>query len=102
MGKVSSQDIEAWGRSFQQCRDRNCFGEGFKLLVNTFGYEPESVEVHQKWRSALVSYCENRCIAIAFVNHDSHQVSELKRMASSTHNFFDDIDEAYEWLQDSP
>jgi hypothetical protein len=98
VGRVGFKEIDQWAKSFQECRDANFFGQGFKLLVNTYGYEPESIEVHKRWRSALVSYCEKRCIAVAFVNHDPYQVSELQKSASSTHNFFVDIDEAYEWL----
>ncbi len=98
VGRVGFKELEEWARSFRECRDANFLGQDFKLLVNTYGYEPESLEVHTQWRSALVSYCEKRCIAIAFVNHDENQVSLLQKSASSTHNFFLDIEEAYEWL----
>jgi hypothetical protein len=100
VGRVGLKEIEQWAQSFQQCRDENFYGKDFKLLVNTYGYEPESVEVHKIWRAALVAYCEKRCIAIAFVNHDPFQVSQLQKTATSTHNFFIDIEEAYDWLLD--
>lgn len=98
VGRVGHREVEEWAKTFQKCRDTNFLGRGFKLLVNTYGYEPESIEVHKLWRSALVNYCENRCIAIAFVNHDPYKVSELQKTATHTHHFFVDIDDAYEWL----
>lgn len=98
VGRIGFKEIEEWEKTFRECRDTNFFGQGFKLLVNTYGYEPESMEVHRQWRSSLVSYCEKRCIAIAFVNHDEDQISHLQKTASATHNFFLDIEEAYEWL----
>lgn len=99
VGRIGPKEVQEWAETFQECRDRNFFNQGFKLLVNTYGYEPESVEVHKQWRSALVTYCENRCIAVAFVNHDPVKVSELQKTASQTHNFFVDAEDAYEWLQ---
>lgn len=100
IGPVGFKEIDLWAEDFQKCRDLNCSGRDFKLLVNTYGYQPESIEVHKKWRASLVSYCEKRCIAIAFVNHDPYQVSQLQKTATDTHNFFVDIEEAYYWLQD--
>ncbi len=75
VGKIGLKEVNDWAQAFQLVRDHNFVDKGFKLLVNTFGYQPESEEVHQKWRKSLVSYCENRCIAIAFVNHDPRQVA---------------------------
>lgn len=101
VGKIGPSEIQEWAQSFQAVRDQNFMDGGFKLLVNTFGYQPVSIEVHKKWREALVSYCENRCIAIAFVNHDPRQVAELQKTATRTHNFFMDINEAYRWLREA-
>lgn len=99
-GRVGIKEIKQWAQSFQECRDKNFYEQEFKLLVNTYGYEPESIEVHKIWREALVGYCEKRCIAIAFVNHNPQQVSELQKTATNTHNFFLNIEDAYEWLQE--
>ncbi len=99
VGKIGLKEIQEWSQTFQEVRDHNFVDRGFKLLVNTYGYQPVSAEVHQKWRQSLVAYCQNRCIAIAFVNHDPFQVSELKKTATQTHNFFIDINEAYSWLR---
>ena len=99
VGKIGLKEIQDWAQSFQTVRDNNFVNQGFKLLVNTYGYQPVSLEVHKKWRESLVSYSENRCLAIAFVNHDPRQVAELQKTATHTHNFFMDINEAYQWLR---
>lgn len=101
VGKIGLKEIKEWAESFQAVRDSNFIDRGFKLLVNTYGYQPVSLDVHQKWRQSLVSYCENRCIAIAFVNHDPRQVAEMQKTATQTHNFFMDINEAYVWLRET-
>jgi hypothetical protein len=101
VGKIGLKEINEWAQSFQQCRDNNVGDHGFKLLVNTYGYEPVSLEVHKRWRQTLVEYCENRCIAIAFVNHDPMQVTQMQKTATKTHNFFMDINEAYRWLREA-
>ena len=101
VGKIGLKEIQEWAQSFQAVRDQNFVDRGFKLLVNTYGYQPVSMDVHKKWRESLVTYCQNRCIAIAFVNHDPMQVHELKKTATQTHNFFMDINEAYRWLRET-
>ena len=101
VGKIGFKEIKEWAEAFQAVRDSNFVDQGFKLLVNTYGYQPVSTEVHQQWRQSLVSYCSNRCIAIAFVNHDPRQVAQMQKTATQTHNFFMDIKEAYVWLRET-
>jgi hypothetical protein len=125
-GAVNFYDIEQWEKSLHLALEQIESGGVFKIMVDLFGFSPNSVETHKRFRSVIpvtlsqygwkvgyvdlfdeaaeklqyVNTRDIRCIAAAHAHQDESKIGLYERSYSRyNEHFFTNPEEARKWLK---
>ncbi len=122
-GKVHSEDIYRWETSLQCGLDRIEDNKTFKTILDLYGYEPDSIEVHKKmrtvapltlamygFRTALLDINDPidfpiqktrgiSCVAVAHIHHEEFKMETYdQEIGRANERFFTDFNKAELWV----
>jgi hypothetical protein len=124
-GKVNLEDVIVWEKSLYKTLEKIEDNTGFKVLVNLHGFQPESIEVHKRfrtiipaamadygWKVGYVNLFEEaanmkirstrgiHCFAAAHVHEDSGKIEHYEYLfGKNNEHFFTDYEKALDWIR---
>ena len=126
-GVVEATAVEHWVDTLQSTLARLADNTSFKLIVDLYGYEPQTMSAHKAmrtvipltlarygFRTALLDLFEGaelpvaqergiQCTAVAHVHHEVDKMTEYEhRLGRATERFFTDYEQAEAWIRTRP
>lgn len=126
-GAVQATAVEQWADTLQRTLAHLADNTSFKLIVDLYGYEPQTLSAHQAmrtvipltlarygFRTALLDLFEGadlpvtqergiQCTAVAHVHHEVDKMTEYEhRFGCAAEHFFTDYQQAEAWIHTRP
>lgn len=126
-GAVAATTVEQWADNLQSTLAHLADNTSFKLIVDLYGYEPQTISAHKAmrtvipltlarygFRTALLDLFESadlslaqergiQCTAVAHVHHEVDKMTEYEhRLGRATERFFIDYQQAEAWIRTQP
>jgi hypothetical protein len=122
-GRVHSEDVHCWETSLKRELDRIENNTTFKMILDSYGYEPSSIDAHKEMRTiiplTLAAYGFQTalldlydpidlpvqstrgitCIACAHINHEEFKMGWYdQEIGRANERFFTDFKKAEMWI----
>jgi len=124
-GEVNEREVKEWNQSLQETFGKLSNNSKFKVLIELFGFQARSLEVHKQYREIIplslanfgwkVGYVDMferkkdlviksergiQCVAAVHVHHDETKINRYEELYSrENEHFWTDLKKAEEWIR---